>query len=590
MCDKTNKKDDRYEFLGVKLAHELMVDIMGALIPGALFLFCAIVCIVFPIICYSSKGNSFGFLMKDGDWFWIVAFLSFLILSYVVGMIFYRADIKVPDRADIRREQEKKIMAFINGLPKDSEHRCRFKFKLSKKERESKKGYKTELQRHRIIYSANLLLREIKPLLADSEKDTIPNEYPYGDTFQKCCAAMVKFLNELIKDVKGNRNFDFDGIKRSRKYNEFCKQLLFVLFPESADKSGHDFANAEIDMSTHGIKRPYNDIAKKLFENVSHLPLSCQSVVMNTVKIVPLINWYKGSYLPYFMRNLIFKLRLSMVNNNCRMERLIARMNSSVEPYNIFMVAYLILHMQNESGCATEKRCDFPYMSYYKYLLKRKHYDLLKYVEWTTQAARTKNKINLYKIKLQLNEPNAYSIISKNESHIRMAASSWYVARLIKFISSVSLLVTLAFCVVGYCYHSGDISLNGLEQSITCRENQDYSGIKDAKYCCENIVIRQKECSKPGAREVSEFMTYIEPIAPFITTTKFSNELLAPLFPFLTLLLSIYILRCVPRFIHYQRLREIFYTITTFSLWEEARATRSESAKTQKDLKTDKNI
>lgn len=590
MRDKTNKKDDRYEFHGVKLAHELMVDIMGALIPGALFLFCAIVCIVFPIICYSSKGNSFGFLMKDGDWFWIVAFLSFLILSYVIGMIFYRADIKVPDRADIRREQEKKIMAFINGLPKDSEHRCRFRFKRPKKECESKKGCKTELQRHRIIYSANLLLREIKPLLADSEKDTIPNEYPYGDTFQKCCAAMVKFLNELITDVKGNRNFDFDGIKNSREYNEFCKQLLFVLFPESADRSGNDFANVEIDMSTHGNKQPYNDIAKKIFENVSYLPLSCQSVVMNTVKIVPLINWYKSSCLPYFLRNLIFKFRLSMVNNNCKIERLAARMNSSVEPYNIFMVAYLILHMQNESGCATEKRCDFPYMSYYKYLLKRKHYDLLKYVEWTTQAARTKNKVNLYKIKLQLNEPNAYSIISKNESHIRMAASSWYVARLTKLISSASLVVVLAFCVVGYYYHSDDISLNGLEQSITGHVNQDYSDIQDDKHCCENIIIRRQSHSETRVREVSELMRHIEPIVPFITATKFSNELLAPLFPFLTLLLSIYILRSVPRFIHYQRLREIFYTITTYSLWEEARAAKSASAKPPRKDETNKNM
>jgi predicted membrane protein len=116
MCN-TQNNDERFEFHGVKLAHELMVDIMGALIPGALFLFCIIVCIVFPIICYSSHGNNFGFLVKDGDWFWIIAFLSFLILSYVLGMIFYRADIKVPDRADIRREQKKKLLALIDGMP-----------------------------------------------------------------------------------------------------------------------------------------------------------------------------------------------------------------------------------------------------------------------------------------------------------------------------------------------------------------------------------------------------------------------------------------------------------------------------------------
>lgn len=109
--------DDRYEFKGVKIAHELMVDILGALIPGALFLFCTIVCIVFPLICYATPNNNFGFLMKDGDWFWIVAFLSFLILSYVIGLIFYRSDIKVPDRRDIRREQDKKLTDLLKRMP-----------------------------------------------------------------------------------------------------------------------------------------------------------------------------------------------------------------------------------------------------------------------------------------------------------------------------------------------------------------------------------------------------------------------------------------------------------------------------------------
>lgn len=114
---QTDIENDRYEFKGVKIAHELMVDILGALIPGALFLFCTIVFIVFPIVCYSVPNNSFSFLMKDGEWFWIVAFFLFLILSYVISLIFYRADIKQPDRLDIRREKKKKMDLLLSQMP-----------------------------------------------------------------------------------------------------------------------------------------------------------------------------------------------------------------------------------------------------------------------------------------------------------------------------------------------------------------------------------------------------------------------------------------------------------------------------------------
>ena len=159
------------------------------------------------------------------------------------------------------------------------------------------------------------------------------------------------------------------------------------------------------------------------------------------------------------------------------------------------MVAYLILHMQNESGCATEKRCDFPYVSYYKYLLKREQIDILKYTQWASDTKRTKNCINQYKIELQLKEPMAYSIIIKNESHIRMASSSWHVARAIRNLSWATIAILPAIC---------------------------------------------------------------------------SGEYLILMFPVSTLALSYFILSYVPQFIHYQRLREIYYTLQTYRLWKEA--------------------
>ena len=53
---------------GVRLFDELMVDIMGALIPGVLFNFSLVICFVLPIIIYkisSSQPNEIAEFMND---------------------------------------------------------------------------------------------------------------------------------------------------------------------------------------------------------------------------------------------------------------------------------------------------------------------------------------------------------------------------------------------------------------------------------------------------------------------------------------------------------------------------------------------
>lgn len=189
--------------------------------------------------------------------------------------------------------------------------------------------------------------------------------------------------------------------------------------------------------------------------------------------------------------------------------------------------------MQNESGCATEDRCDFPYISYYKYLLKRGLTDLLKYVNWHNPSARTKNQLNKFKIILQLNVPNAYSILAKNESHIRMASSSWHVARVIKKISRYSLVASLLFLII--------------ELPIS---HEDF--------------LMQKEYN---SFILYYFKHYL--VSAFI----------AILFPLLTIYLSRYIIKNVPKFIHYQRLREIYYTLNVYLQWEEAKTLDEERFK-----------
>lgn len=536
MANKTkSEQDDRYEFNSVKIAHELMVDILGALIPGALFLFCIIGCIVFPMICYSTQKNNFGFLMKDGDWFWIVAFLSFLILSYVLGLIFYRADIKLPDRADIRREQSKKLISYIDGL-----------IELTGK-------------RKRIQYSANLLLGEVEPLanaLNDNDNKGVLNP-PYDKEFEKKCNEVVRYLKRVIE--KPIRFY-----VRSVDHKKFLDNILMVLFPESIK----NFENKTCSQFSVNPNTKYSKIADSLFPSLDRLPYNCRQVIINSVRIVPLVEAQTRNCQWKWNRHLRYRIRLFLINHNCWITGFKFRHEAI---YNSLMIAYLCLHMQNESGCATEKRCDFPYMSYYKYLLKRRQYELLKYANWTSSNARTKNRINKYKIDLQLHVPNAYAIIIKNESHVRMASSSWHVSRIIRMLSIVTLIVTLCLGVLGIVYHGNTTPTKDDKEfavedgsKITVHYNEgDVSTVKAnwGKLApVVNVGNRDNEC----------FMKFVETRVPFISNAKLSNIYLAILFPFLILLLAIYIYHKVPRFIHYQRLREIFYTLRIYKLWKDA--------------------
>lgn len=517
--------DDRYEFKGVKIAHELMVDILGALIPGALFLFCIIVCIVFPLICFASPNNNFGFLMKDGDWFWIVAFLSFLILSYVIGLIFYRADIKVPDRRDIRREQKKKLDDLLKNMPVKTIDVAQ-------------------------DYVAELLIQEIRPLeqclssyRADCDE---PLNSVYNDDFIKSCNECLEALSNENKNSFARNNAEYS-------YSSFSLQrnLLKVLFPE------WDFNNTKDYCSTDT-----SDKKNKLFPDVKHIPNAVKNVIRQASTILPKVERYIKKHIkPQTTVKDKYDNNDKEVISLCRL-----------------IVSYMILHLQNESGCATEDRCDFPYMSYYKYLLKRELKDLLKYVKWYTPASRTKNQLNLYKIDLQLHVPNAFSIITKNESHIRMASSSWHVAKIVKVMSIITGLIMLSFVVLSIVYHSkNDDSFNRIPQDNTAKvvvvhkENANHT-VKDVPVktsLSKHDFSETEDIAEPQSQ--SGFTKIVDSYLYFISRTNIANEYLAFLFPLLVFLLSLYILKSVPKFIHYQRLREIYYTLSIYKLWEDAK-------------------
>lgn len=522
MSNKSKQNDDRYEFNGVKLAHELMVDIWGALIPGVLFLFC-LICMFSPVMYYF--GPDIQSILPNANSFWIVAFLSFLILAYVLGMIFYRADIKCPDRMDIRREQESKLLIFLNDMPKGfvpKKHRkskggrgnshynkqsssydiirwwksliLHIKYVLvtpiRRRERKNKLVY-NKLCRARTKYAINLLLREISPLKRSME-NVLNNKddsdmTPYNKQYLEYCCKAEKYLKQLLTNNASRVD--------EQEMIEFRKNILCILFPDDID-SILSFKDKVQDYETtkKGSRHKYYIIAQSIFPEISYLSLSARSVIVSTIKIVPLVHSFRTHIRWGFGRQCRIKARLFRINHDWFLERRCIDTNDEYELYNIYMVAYLILHMQNESGCATEKRCDFPYISYYKYLLKRGQIDILEYIQWSAYSRRSKNCINQYKISLQLHEPKAYSIIVKNESHIRMASSSWHVSKVIRNISWIPIIMLF-----------------------------------------------------------------------------FTQNYLALLFPLSTLSLSLYILYHVPQFIHYQRLREIYHTLWTYKLWKDSK-------------------
>jgi len=142
---------------GVKLVHELMIDIMGSMIPGVLFIFSIIVCLVLPcVICMSvfPKENAYtdSFYSIFDGWFWVVSFFTFLILSYIAGHVFYRSDIRKADKANVQLHMRNNISILLNEFSIDWTRKEKDKEKNKEKNKEEEKhDPKKDIKRRRIL-------------------------------------------------------------------------------------------------------------------------------------------------------------------------------------------------------------------------------------------------------------------------------------------------------------------------------------------------------------------------------------------------------------------------------------------------------
>lgn len=170
--------------------------------------------------------------------------------------------------------------------------------------------------------------------------------------------------------------------------------------------------------------------------------------------------------------------------------------------------------------------------------------DLLKYVDWYTVEERTKNKVNSLKIKIQIFASEAYALINKNESHIRMSSSTWHISKLLIIIALMASVVTF----IPLC--------------VSLRDNMDST--HENVTSTHEIILSQKE----------DILSIQENNGDPNNMMTIPNCTIAFVAPFLMLLFVLYIKNRITKFIHYQRMREIQYTLQIYEQCEDIIKTR----------------
>lgn len=162
--------------------------------------------------------------------------------------------------------------------------------------------------------------------------------------------------------------------------------------------------------------------------------------------------------------------------------------------------------VEEDLACASSDECEFPYPAYHKYLEKRGLEHLIPFVVWKDQPTyRSKTYINLLKIRMRYFFPDKCGTLIRNEAHVRLASSTWYVARWLGVFGGVGSILAI------------------LSLFLSTQPSGYFKSVPDA--------------------------------IPWHMFAFFS--------PFMIMLLCFFIMRSITDFLHYQRLREVFYVLET---------------------------
>ncbi|MEG1693585.1 MAG: hypothetical protein RR312_09390 [Bacteroidales bacterium] len=186
----------------------------------------------------------------------------------------------------------------------------------------------------------------------------------------------------------------------------------------------------------------------------------------------------------------------------------------TINNYYVAMGWFFIFSLRIEFACDSSENCQFPYANYDKYLTKRNQNELIEYINWNDERVRSKNAMNQLKIELQINFPKQYKILVKNEADIRMASSSWIAATVCLWPLGIAVSIYMAFLLIKLFYANDLPMYNNIDVTV--------------------VII-------------SIFLSLM------------------------MLALNIYIKKSILIFIHYQRLREIFFTLKVFDVLKKNR-------------------
>lgn len=432
---------------GFSFADDLMVDITGALFPGLLFIIIILIGVVFPLSTLN-VGSSLTFQLNFSGSLWWVIFISLLIVSYVIGHAFFRADVIEPDRRDICRRIREELEKGKNRYQqvvhnRDKKQKDELYDEIEKELRNQTNAFATTLTNSQMLDS------HCSGTSESQRKETVE----FYRLLKKFCFNATE--NEIIEG------------------NDYPSAVLKVLFPEEVRR-----------LEGLGLKKSDEDIES------SDLNESIQKTLKRYREII------------------------------CSTNRPVAN-----EGILKMIVCSCILNIQSELGCISANNCTFPYVYYYKYLLKRNLSSYLDEVTWNADNSRSKNVINNYKIEIQMFAPEGYALIRRNESHIRMSSSTWHMAQPSKWLLGIVSFVKFISLIT-----------NG-----------------------NSIIIFLN----------SEPDSYM----PFFTF----------LIPFSLLLFLVYVQRRITHFIHYQRMREIFYTICIYDDFKDIIADKKKVKRNEKN-------
>lgn len=97
--------------------------------------------------------------------------------------------------------------------------------------------------------------------------------------------------------------------------------------------------------------------------------------------------------------------------------------------------------------CIKKGKIEYPYTYLKAYLEERNLRYLSRHIPWNESNCgyRTKHFINALKIRILASEPDKYHIIARNEAHIRLASSLWYVSLSLLVVAIVSFVTIFAW-------------------------------------------------------------------------------------------------------------------------------------------------